>query len=373
MDAVELIPKLLRSGLDGDRKMLEATALMIIKKIRKDYPNVADEISQALAYLGTSSATARSLDMQPLPVDKESRYALVDVDDPLNISDPILDEYTRQQIDDFLKERSMIPQFLQAGIVPPNSLLLSGQPGVGKTYIAHWISSQLKLPLVTLDLATSISSYLGRSGQNIRSIFEYAKAQPAVLFLDELDAIAKRRDDSGDLGELKRLVNVLLKEIEDYPTTSIIIGATNHPELLDKAIWRRFDRSLTIQMPEFSERKDLLLRHLDESKDTIGNDTLNYIAENTSGINAADICKLCEHIKRQFLLSPKTPAKIIALSELFKIIGVQDKDEKIRICKKIKAEFPAMSQRDISQVTRIPLTTVSRYLARNKKEVSNEQ
>lgn len=373
MDAIELIPKLLRSGIDGDRKMLEATALMIIKKVRKDYPTVAEEISHTLAYSGTSSATARSLDMQPLPVDKESRYALVDVEDPLEMPDPILDEYTRQQIDDFLKERDMIPEFLKAGIIPPNSLLLDGQPGVGKTYIAHWISSQLKLPLVTLDLATSISSYLGRSGQNIRSIFEYAKTQPTVLFLDELDAIAKRRDDTGDLGELKRLVNVLLKEIEDYPTTSIIIGATNHPELLDKAIWRRFDRSLTVQMPELSERKNLLLRHLDESVDRIGEDTLNYIAANTNDINAADICKLCEHIKRQFLLSPQTPPKIIALSELFKIIEVLDKNEKIKICKMIKTEFPTMPQRDISQITRIPLTTVSRYLAKNKEEVKNGQ
>lgn len=373
MDAVELIPKLLRSGLDGDRKVLEATALMIIKKIRKDYPDVADEISHTLAYLGTSSATARSLNMQPLPVDKESRYALVDVEDPLNVPDPILDEYTRQQIDDFLKERNMMPQFLQAGIVPPNSLLLSGQPGVGKTYLVHWISSQLQLPLVTLDLATSISSYLGRSGQNIRSIFEYAKAQPAVLFLDELDAIAKRRDDSGDLGELKRLVNVLLKEIEDYPTTSIIIGATNHPELLDKAIWRRFDRSLMVQMPELSERKSLLFRHLYDLAEKVGNETLDYIAANTRGINAADICKLCEHMKRQFLLCPDTPVKVIALSELFKIIVPQDRDERIQICQKLKAGFPAMSQRDISQITHIPLTTVSRYLARGKKEVKDEQ
>lgn len=373
MDAIELIPKLLRSGLDGDRKMLEATALMIIKKIRKDRPDVADEISHTLAYLGASSVTARTLNMQSLPVDKESRYALVDVEDPLDTPAPILDEYTRQQIDDFIKERNMMPQFLQAGIVPPNSLLLSGHPGVGKTYIVHWISSQLKLPLVTLDLATSISSYLGRSGQNIRSIFEYAKAQPAVLFLDELDAIAKRRDDSADLGELKRLVNVLLKEIEDYPTTSIIIGATNHPELLDKAIWRRFDRSLTIQMPEVPERKSLLLRHLDGTGDKIGNATLDYIAANTRGVNAADICKLCEHMKRQFLLYPDIPVKIVALSELFKIVVPADRDERIQICQKIKAEFPAMSLRDISQITRIPLTTVSRYLSKDKKEVNDEQ
>lgn len=368
MDVLELIPKLLRAGIEGDRKMMEATALMIIKKIRKEYPHIADEISQTLAYMGSSSAYARSINLPPLPVDKESRYALVNIEEPSFVLPPILNEYTQQQISDFIKERGLLSQFIQAGITPPNSLLLSGQPGVGKTYIAHWISSQLSLPLVTLDLATSISSYLGRSGQNIRSIFDYAKAQPSVLFLDELDAIAKRRDDAGDLGELKRLVNVLLKEIEDYPVTSVIIGATNHPELLDKAIWRRFDRTLTVEMPEISERKQLLVRHLEGYADTVGRSIVDYIATTTDGVNSADICKLCEHIKRQFIIAPGVPAKIIALSELFKIKSPQDKDEKIRICNSLKQEFPYLTQRDISQITHIPLATVSRYLSKGKKE-----
>ncbi len=368
MDIIELIPKLLRAGIDGDRKMLESTSLMIIKKIRKEYPNVADEMSQALACMGTSSAYARSINLPPLPVDKESRYALVNIDEPSIMLPPILNEYIQQQINDFIKERNLIAQFVQVGITPPNSLLLYGQPGVGKTYIAHWISSQLNLPLVTLDLATSISSYLGRSGQNIRSIFDYAKAQPSVLFLDELDAIAKRRDDTGDLGELKRLVNVLLKEIEDYPVTSIIIGATNHPELLDKAIWRRFDRTLTVEMPEMPERKKIFLRHLDGYEDVLSENILDYLSNSTHGINSADICKLCEHIKRQFILSPETPAKIIALSELFKLNPPHDKNEKVEICNNLKHDFPYLTQREISQITHIPLTTVSRYLTKGKKE-----
>lgn len=368
MDALELVPKLLRAGIDGDRKLMEASALMIVKKIRKEYPHVANEISQALAYMGSSSAYARSINLPPLPIDKESRYALVNVQEPSFVIDPILNDYTHQQLKDFVKERGLLSQFIQAGITPPNSLLLSGQPGVGKTYIAQWISSQLNIPLVTLDLATAISSYLGRSGQNIRSVFDYAKTQPTVLFLDELDAIAKRRDDAGDLGELKRLVNVLLKEIEDYPLTGVIIGATNHPELLDKAIWRRFDRALTIEMPDLSERKQLLKRHLEDHVDVIGTETISFVASNTNGVNAADICKLCEHIKRQFILLPESPAKIIALTELFKIKPPYSKEEKMEICNTLKQEFPGLTQRDISQMTHIPLTTVSRYLAVGKKE-----
>lgn len=368
MNAIELIPRLLRSALDGDRKMIESSALMIIRLIKKEYPKVADEISQTLLNMGSPSAFARSINLPPFPVDKESRSTLVDVKEPSSIPNPILNDYTNIQINDFIEERKLISNFIQAGITPPNSILLFGQPGVGKTYIAHWISGQLNLPLVTLDLATSISSYLGRSGQNIRSIFDYAKAHPSILFLDELDAIAKKRDDSGDLGELKRLVNVLLKEIENYPSTGIIIGATNHPELLDKAIWRRFDRAIEIEMPEYAQRKELLSRHLEGYGKALNQDTISFLAGETNGINSADICKLCEHIKRQFIMTPDCPAKIVILSELFKVSIPQDKEDRIKICKELKQGFPDLSQRDISRITHIPLATVSRYLSKARKE-----
>lgn len=123
MELVDLIPKLLQASVDGDTKMLEATALMIVKKIRKENPDVAKDISQILAGLGTShsySNTTRSMHFSPLPIDKESRYALVSSEEPLPIPDPILAPYTWNQISDFIKERELIPEFIEAGIVPPN-------------------------------------------------------------------------------------------------------------------------------------------------------------------------------------------------------------------------------------------------------------
>lgn len=367
MDAYDLLAKLIRSSLEFDKKSVEATALMIAKKIRKERPNAAAEITKALSYSGFDSSAARSLDMSPLPVDRETRYSLVKLTEPVETPEPILDDYVRRQLDDFIKEREMLTQFLDEDIIPPNSILLSGAPGVGKTYIAQWVSYKLGLPLVTLDLASSISSFLGRSGQNIRSIFEYAISQNAVLFLDELDSIAKRRDDASDLGELKRLVNVLLKELESCPSTCIIIGATNHPELLDKAIWRRFDRSLTVPLPEENERKLLIQRHLGKLNQTIKESTIEYLSANTKGVNAADICKMCEHIKRQSLINAGEDVNILALAELFKISQLQNREEKIKICQQLKKEFPDLPQREISQITQIPLTSVSRYLSKRKE------
>nr|WP_260117349.1 AAA family ATPase [Pseudoduganella rivuli] len=138
-------------------------------------------------------------------------------------------------------------------------LLFCGQPGVGKTLAAHWMAHELRLPLLTLNLATVMSSYLGKTGNNVRAVFDHAISRPCVLLLDEFDAIAKRRDDDSDVGELKRLVNVLLQALDDWPANSMLIAATNHGELLDPAVWRRFDHVLHFELPS----KDLIARYLD--------------------------------------------------------------------------------------------------------------
>ncbi len=366
MNAYKLIPKLVVAALDCDRKSIEALGLMISREIKKEYPEIAKEIIQSLSI--DSFRAERSLDMQPVPVDKESRYELVNIKTPIDIMQPILNDKTLKQINDFLCERHAINELLENDIIPPNSLLLFGMPGVGKTYIANWLSSELSIPLVTLDLASSISSYLGRTGQNIHNIFEYARSQNAILFLDELDAIAKRRDDMSDLGELKRMVNVLLKELEECSYSCIIIGATNHPELLDKAIWRRFDRAIEIPMPTESERKGLINRHLEGFIGKISKHVIDYLVKNTNNVNAADTCKLCEHIKRRIVLDKDTRTDLIALQELFTNKPIEGKELKAKMCIEIKQKFPDLSQRDIAQITQIPLSSVSRYLNNHRKE-----
>jgi len=361
----DLIPKLIRASFEQDRKTIEAISLAMIKKLKKQYPEVASDIAKTLSYSNAGAPIIRSIDLNPLPVDRETRYSLVKLEEPTEFLPPILNEYIETQLNDFLKERAMIETFITEGVVPPNSILLDGQPGVGKTYIAKWLAYKLNLPLITLDLASSISSYLGRTGQNIKSIFDYAKSENAVLFLDELDAIAKRRDDSSDLGELKRLVNVLLKELELCPSTCVIIGATNHPELLDKAIWRRFDRTLTIPMPAELERKNLLVRYLDKYATLLSGTTMSVLVKYTQSVNAADISKLCEHIKRHFLMEGSS-LDLIALTEMFKIATYSDRTDKMGICKMLKNNFPHLKYREIAQITNIPLTSVDRYLKENK-------
>lgn len=312
----------------------------------------------------TNSGTdiLRSIDMSPVPVDRETRNQLVKLEEPLKIPDPILDKDIMNELLQFLKERKLINEFLEQDIVPPNSILLHGSPGVGKTFIAKWLSYKLNMPMVTLDLANSISSYLGRSGQNIKSIFQYTKEQNVILFLDEIDAIAKKRDDATDLGELKRLVNVLLKELEDCPISCVIIGATNHPELLDRAIWRRFDRNICIPMPEASQRQELLTRGLGRKISEIDDAVIHLLVNGTCALSAADICKMCEHIKRRTIIYPKETVARSAIVEYCEYVGVKTKEQKKHICKTLKENEKKMTVNKISEITGIPRSSVDRYL-----------
>lgn len=162
-----------------------------------------------------------------------------------------------------------------------------------------------------------------RSGQNIKSIFQYAKEQNVILFLDEIDAIAKRRDDATDLGELKRLVNVLLKELESCPVTCIVVGATNHPELLDKAIWRRFDRNIEITLPEREQRRSLIQRGMGKRYGEIDNGIIQMLVDGTEQMSAADLCKMCEHIKRRTIINPEATLASCILREYCEFVGVR--------------------------------------------------
>lgn len=166
----------------------------------------------------------------------------------------------------------------------------------------------------------------------------------------------------GDLGELKRLVNVLLKELEECPVTCVIIGATNHPEILDKAIWRRFDRNIEVPMPGKEERRKLVERTLGNKFREMKSDTIKFIVGNTEEISASEICKLCEHIKRQMVMNDCVKPDILALRECCRTIELKDRNIKVQLCKSIKNEFPELSLRDISNITMISLASVGRYI-----------
>lgn len=283
------LPALVEAGLLEDKKNLELSAMSLVRRLRNDFPDVAKGIAAVLSGYSKGSGAFRSVGVSP-PADRDTHANLLQVEDATRGAlKPVFDARIESEVARFVAERELAEELLHAGVMPANKLLLTGAPGTGKTMLATWLAQKLEMKIAVFDLATSLSSLLGNTGLNIKRIFSYAKQESIILFLDEFDAIAKRRDDATDVGELKRIVNVLLKEMESWPSRSILIAATNHPELLDPAIYRRFDSCVFLPLPDKEQIIAIIARSLGERLDTASPSILDLLGEVLKGKNASEI------------------------------------------------------------------------------------
>ncbi|MBB1338215.1 AAA family ATPase [Pseudoalteromonas sp. SR44-2] len=244
------ISKIVTGALSGDRKLVISYSELLCEKLRSDGETHASEgLQKKLLSINTHNTSTQSMFSRPIPVEKDSRFSLADKTYP-TLQDKIifLPAHDQKTIDSFISYINNKEQ-LNALNIPINpTLLLHGIPGTGKSKLAGSLAAHLGLPLVTARADALISSYLGSTSKNIRSLLEYASSEPCVLFLDEFDAIAKARDDKNEIGELKRVVVSLLQNIDNLGDT-ILVAATNHFHLLDPAIDRRFHYKMELKAP----------------------------------------------------------------------------------------------------------------------------
>lgn len=239
-----------RLALSGRPQDVQAYIRRLARRYQGAMPGLTAQLTELLQEAPTRQSPLRREAMAPVPVDLESRLQLLRIEEaPALDVEPIWDASVEDSLTQVVSERRRAAELLKQGLSPTRSMIFTGPPGVGKTLAARWVARQLGRPLLTLDLSAVMSSFLGRTGANVRHVLDYAKSVDCVLLLDELDAIAKRRDDNTDVGELKRLVTVLLQEIDDWPPTGLLIAATNHSDLLDPAVWRRFEMRVDFPMP----------------------------------------------------------------------------------------------------------------------------
>jgi SpoVK/Ycf46/Vps4 family AAA+-type ATPase len=203
-----------------------------------------------------------------------------------------------------------------------------------------------------------MSSFLGRTGNNVRVVLDYAKERDCVLLLDELDAVAKRRDDSTEIGELKRLVTVLLQEIDDWPSTGLLLAATNHSDLLDSAVWRRFESVIRFALPDDTHLGTMCQQLLDLPPDSAW---ITILGTALRGLSFSDAAQCVRRARRTAVLHGDDTTTVLEHIVRERIDGLNRSDR--RSVAMLLTKQTDISQREVSR-----LTGVSRDTIRKRRE-----
>lgn len=301
--------------LDVD-KVRNYTAFLADKLEESGEVSAADRLRKLLAETDHQLRPADVRLSRSLPVDAESRFPLVERVPLRNISEPPLHLPQGQWdvVHEFLSVAKSHGAFDSDELSGSMSFLMYGPPGTGKNRLARHIAKELGLELYVARLDGLISSFLGSTSKNIRALFDFAAKTPCVLFLDEFDAIAKIRSDSQEMGELKRVVNSFLQNLDTVGRQSIILAATNHDTLLDAAVWRRFTYRLAMQLPPMDQRVEMWT---DFSAPTnFSEKELTVLADITEGFSGSDIRETCIRLKRRSIANGQS----IRLNDAFLIL-----------------------------------------------------
>jgi SpoVK/Ycf46/Vps4 family AAA+-type ATPase len=310
MQHVSEVVKILEAAVRHDPRQAISYATLLADKLDKD-----GEGRQARLLRGVLAKTpAKAVMAEALiggtttprpPMDEDSSQTTVDIKYPDEASNElVLSGHAAEQVDLFVRSVKSRDVLQARGVDIPARLLLHGPPGTGKTSVAHNIAAALGLPLVTARSDTLVSSLLGQTSRNLRAVFDYANRWPCVLFLDEFDALAKDRADAREIGELQRVVIALLQNLDAFDGANVLIAATNHPSLLDIAVWRRFDHTVALLPPTTDERTRIWRDKLESLSPSA--ELLSELARLSEGLTGAAIQVAALDILRAEVLDDST-------------------------------------------------------------------
>ena len=310
------VVSIIEGGLRPDPSRVSAFATHLAERLEQaGEQRMADRIRRLTNRASRPSGS--TFYPQGLPTDSDSQLSLIDESPAAaNPIYPVLAPEITAEICRFVELNKRTGELQRIDIAPPTAFLLYGPPGTGKTMAAHAIAADLNLPILVIRLDTLLTSYLGNSAKNLRKTFESAFNRPSVLFLDEVDAIGKMRDDLQEVGEIKRLVNSLLQDLDGARGRQIVIAATNHEHLLDIAIWRRFDVVVAFKNPEIEQCTEIISRMLGDKN--IGKDRLRALGRLSVGLSASEVTSSVIRALQDSILDASAPFSNLITLEILR-------------------------------------------------------
>lgn len=296
MARADLLVHLVRAARKQDETELALTVESLIAEEReKQHHLLAERLEEALR------ATA-----PPANGAERARTTGFAVTTPrFTLDNLMLPERAREAVDELVEEQQRSEVLRSYALEPRHRILLTGPPGNGKTSLAEAIAEALLLPLVVVRYEEVIGSYLGETAARLAAVFSFARARRCVLFFDEFDALAKERGDEHETGEIKRVVSSLLLQVDALSSHAVVVAASNHPELLDRAVHRRFELRLELPLPSKAARIAWFERFAGSFDEPLGM-TAETFARKTVGASFSQLEDLEQDIRRRHVLEPGT-------------------------------------------------------------------
>jgi AAA+ superfamily predicted ATPase len=293
----DLLVSIVRAGSEGDKERFRrAVEALAAEEREKNHGILASRLEQSLR------APERATVATHPAHDDRIRQLLVETVPRRTLDELILPPMVSSACLDLVEEQHRVDLLRSYGVEPRHRLLLAGAPGNGKTTLAEALAEKLMVPLFTVRYEGVIGSFLGETAQRLRQIFDYVATRRCVLFFDEFDAIGKERGDVHETGEIKRVVSSLLLQMDSLPSHVVVAVASNHPELLDRAVWRRFQLRLELPPPT-QNMAEAWFKRLTGRLDAPMGHTPRSLATKLKGLSFAEIEDFSADIARRYVLA----------------------------------------------------------------------
>lgn len=315
----DLLLSLVKAGTNGDKRGFQSTAEAIIAEERaKRHGVLADRLSKAIQTNGNGHTVLTTAPAAGVEAGHRGRDFIAEVQPRRRLEDLILPAAARQGVEELIEEQRRADVLRAHGIEPRNRILLVGPPGTGKTTLIEGLAEAVAVSMFVVRYEAMIGSYLGETAARLKRVFDYARTTPCVIFFDEFDAIGKERGDIHETGEIKRVVTSLLMQIDELPSYTIVAAATNHPELLDRASWRRFQVRLKLPLPTSKE----LSAYVDKFIGSFGEPSgvsPSSIAKSLGRVSYAEAEQFCLDVRRRQVLAMGQKTLKIVLNEQLRV------------------------------------------------------